>query len=167
MASLPDPDTECILYKKSKTQSFHQKLHGNQKINIKHSIQYIHCYKKIYISSTIWAICQCTSLTDFHTEPYDLWWVASYIKSPKIYIPLSIKLICGYTSSSVCQINFGLLCLTLTQSEWCKKTTMKYFHEKPGGNQKPLYLRKCKNAYTINWFSPLCLIPSASLCCLY
>ena len=41
----------------------HQKLGKNQRLNMKHSIEHIHRYKKIIILSRIWNIHLCTSLT--------------------------------------------------------------------------------------------------------
>ena len=49
--------------------------------------------------------------------------------------PFISKLICGYTSSIVCKINFGFICLTLTWNASCKKSKQNTFI-KTDGKQK-------------------------------
>ena len=51
-----------------------------RKINITHSILYIHRYKKIIISLSILNIRLRTSLEAVNPKPNDLWWVASHMK---------------------------------------------------------------------------------------
>ena len=66
---------------------------------------------------------------------------------------LIIKLIIWYISRSIqCNINFWLLCLPPKWNASCKKNAIKSFHQKLGGNLKPLCVfGTASNAYIINW----------------
>ena len=45
----------------------------------------------------------------------------------KIYRPLLIKLLCGYTSIILCKIRFGILCLTPARNSSCRKNQRNIF----------------------------------------
>ena len=61
----------------------------------------------------------------------------------KINTPLFVQLTHGYTSSTVCKINFGFIFLTLTWNALFKNVATESFHQQPGRNQKPLYFQNC------------------------
>ena len=92
-----------------------------------------------YPHSVIWTI---PWIDHYFTEPKYLWCITSHMSFLKNYIPLFIKLICGYTYSILCKIDFWILRLTPTRNSSCKKFTTKSFHQKLAG------------CYSVNCYKP-------------
>ena len=114
----------------------------------RHRVYCITIGRRKIISSSIKSIRLRTSLTSVNPKPNDVRRVATHTHFLKFYSHLFLKLICGCTSSILCKTNFGLIWLTPTWNVSCKKCAMKYFHQKPGGNQK---LHKRSTGHSISY----------------
>ena len=72
-----------------------------------------------------------------------------------IYSPLFIKLICGYTSSILCKIDFWIFFPDSNIECIMKKLQPNHFVKNLTGTQNCYIYGTASNAYTINWLFPI------------
>ena len=131
------------------TKSFHKKLGGNKKLNVKHSRSYKYGLDKMLILSTISTVHPLISW--FLLIPKQINFDASYRTCSfwKIYSPLLIDWIRGYTSIIWCKTNLWFICLTPKWNESCKKICWKILSSKTWGELKPLcFCQKMRTKWT-------------------